>query len=121
MPHRIAREKKPTLARRAWRKTSVSETILLPTPTPSKPASELAKCPTCDYGQCAPGTSCTACLDAHQQSQEARTRASKHELIGRLAGLIECRPIELHGALLAFLADGTAEIAGAVIDERGSA
>jgi hypothetical protein len=41
-----------------------------------------------------------------------------HELIGRLADLIDCQPAELRDALLIELADGVVEIAGAVIDER---
>jgi hypothetical protein len=98
----------------------VSAPILRRAPAPSKTAPELVKCPTCEYGHCAPGTSCTACVDAHHRSQEARTRAQGRELIARLAHLIECRPTNLKAALLAELAEGIVEIVGAVLDARGT-
>ena len=117
------RTKNPALTRRAWGTTNVkSSPILRPAPAPSKPAPELAKCPHCDYGRCAPGTHCCKpCLDAHRQSEEARARKCQRGLIGRFAARNSCRPDELKAALLAELAEGIAEIIGAALDEREAA
>ena len=69
--------------------------ILRPAPAPSKPAPELAKCPTCDHGRCKPGMNCEACRAMERRERAIRARHRRQELIGRLARVAGCRPAEL--------------------------
>lgn len=98
----------------------MSSPILRTSRAVRNPALSVLPCPTCDYGECPPGTNCDACLEAARQSDESRERERRQDLFEKLATAAGCRADELRNVLLGELAVGMAEIAGAVMDERGT-
>ena len=61
---------------------------------------------------------CRICLETANTAEASRVRARSREIIESLAASAGCKADELRDVLLEELAEGVAEIAGVVLEER---
>lgn len=105
---------------------ALSATILRPAGAPSKPPPRPHNPDVCGL---AFDSDCDACRvarqrddrDFYERDADAKARARRGDIARRLADATGITLDELADALLPKLAEGMAEVAGAVMDERGAA